>query len=218
VLYLLDADRSFGMSMDIVEWLGYGNDINDVIIVGIGYGGTNERWWNLRARDFTPTKDKEKKMGNWPETGGARNFQMFLEKELFPTIEARYTASADQRTLFGFDLGGLFGSFILLTKPELFKNYVLISPSVSWDDRYIFQLEKKFSNRNKELNANVMVMMGGLDSKENYLIPGSEFVETLRNRDYRGFSLSTHRYDNDTHFSVFPLALTDAIKILYKKE
>jgi uncharacterized protein len=218
VIYLLDADRSFGMSMDIVEWLGYGKDIGEVIVVGIGYGGSTERWWNLRARDFTPTRDREKKYGDWPETGGARNFQMFLEKELFPTIEVRYTTKPDQRTLFGFDLGGLFASYIMLTKPELFQNYVLISPTISWDNRYIFGLEKKYFNRNKELNANVFVMMGGLDSKEDYLIPGSEFVETLRNRDYKGFKLFTHRYDNDTHFSVFPAALTDGIKAIYKRE
>lgn len=216
VIYLLDADRSFGMSMDIVEWLGYGKDIGDVIVVGIGYGGTTERWWNLRARDFTPTRDREKKMGDWSETGGARNFQMFLEKELFTTIESRFPTKPDQRALFGFDLGGLFGAFILLTKPELFQNYVLISPTLSWENRYIFNLEKKYFSRNKELNANVFVMMGGLDSKENYLVPGSEFVETLRNRDYKGFKMYTHRYDNDTHFSVFPVALADGIKAIYK--
>jgi uncharacterized protein len=37
VLYLLDADKSFGMTRDIVDWLIFSDEIPPLIIIGIAY-------------------------------------------------------------------------------------------------------------------------------------------------------------------------------------
>src|SRR5262245_22092578 len=56
VLYVLDANICFGMAADIVISLVFGNEIPEVIVVGVGYPVQSYReWLTLRARDLTPT-------------------------------------------------------------------------------------------------------------------------------------------------------------------
>jgi predicted alpha/beta superfamily hydrolase len=38
VLYVLDGDKSFGMTKEIADWLIWSNEIKDIIVVGISYG------------------------------------------------------------------------------------------------------------------------------------------------------------------------------------
>ena len=57
VVYLLDADKSVGMAKDIADWLMFGKEIQDIIIVGISYSKDDETWWQNRSRDYIPTSD-----------------------------------------------------------------------------------------------------------------------------------------------------------------
>ena len=45
VLYVLDGDKSFGMTKEIADWLMWSNEIKDIIIVGISYGKGTDIWW-----------------------------------------------------------------------------------------------------------------------------------------------------------------------------
>lgn len=58
VLYVLDADRSFGMVTDIARWLAWADEIPDVIVVGVAYGEGMEAWWQKRSRDYTQSPDR----------------------------------------------------------------------------------------------------------------------------------------------------------------
>jgi hypothetical protein len=84
VVYVLDANRSFGMAKDIVDWLSFGAEIPEVVVVGISY---QQGWWQKRSRDYTPTQDKTNPWGEWPLAGGADNFLRFIETELAPMME-----------------------------------------------------------------------------------------------------------------------------------
>lgn len=86
VLIVLDADKSSGMARDIVDWLSWSQEIPQLIVVGISYGGSVERWWHNRSRDYTPTCDSTKIWVEWPLAGGAEAFKAFLPEELFPFI------------------------------------------------------------------------------------------------------------------------------------
>ena len=37
VLYVLDADKSFGIARDVADWLAWAGEVEPVIVVGIGY-------------------------------------------------------------------------------------------------------------------------------------------------------------------------------------
>jgi predicted alpha/beta superfamily hydrolase len=86
-----------------------------------------------RKRDFTfPTSVAEDKK-KYPTTGGSAKFIKFLENELQPYIESRYKTN-DHRTIIGESLGGLLATEILLKHPSLFDQYIIISPSLWWDN------------------------------------------------------------------------------------
>lgn len=129
VIYLLDGgvDEDFIHVCGLVqfnsfEWVGR---VPKSIVVGI----TNVD----RKRDLTyPTTVKSDK-AKFPTTGGSAKFIAFIEKELQPYIDAKFRTRGPS-TLIGESLGGLLATEILFTKPGLFDKYIIISPSLWWDN------------------------------------------------------------------------------------
>lgn len=138
VIYLLDgsAEEDFVHIAGLVSFLNFpwARSMPDAIIVGIS---------NVdRKRDFTyPTTVKEDKDA-FPTTGGSAAFIHFLEKELKPLIESQYPVDTVS-TLLGQSLGGLLATEILFKNPTLFTNYIIVSPSLWWDNESL--LKQKLS-------------------------------------------------------------------------
>ena len=85
-----------------------------------------------RSRDLTPSSLKEWKfnglvLDTFEETGNARQFAKFLEKELMPNIESNYRTT-NQRVLVGESFGGLFAANELLQSTPVFTDYLIIKP------------------------------------------------------------------------------------------
>ena len=57
----------------------------------------------------------------------------FIEKELQPYIEKKYRTTTS-KTIIGESLGGLLATEILIKKPTLFSKYIIVSPSLWWDN------------------------------------------------------------------------------------
>jgi predicted alpha/beta superfamily hydrolase len=216
VLYILDGDRSFGMTRDMAEWLKEANEIDDLIIVGIGYGENVNDRIKRQIRDFTPTPDITRKGQDFEDAGGAKSFLSFIQKELIPTIESRYPTN-ERKVFVGFDFGALFGAFALLSNPKLFSDYVLISPLLLWDRRFIFKIEQAYATLHKDMEASVILIFGLFDSGENVILPSIQFSEIIQNRKYPGLSIATRQYDRETHYSVYPIALQYSIVNFFKK-
>lgn len=128
-VYLLDGgvDEDFLHVMGLVQfntfpWI---KRIPECILVGIA--NTN------REKDFTyPAKSKNDKK-RIPENGGSEAFISFIEKELQPYISKQFSVN-DRTTIIGQSLGGLLATEILLKQPQLFDEYIIISPSLWWND------------------------------------------------------------------------------------
>jgi len=129
VIYLLDGsiDEDF---IHIVGLVQFGNFpwarmLPESIVVGIA---------NVdRKRDFTYPSQNEIDNKELPTSGRSSLFIEFISEELVPMIKSEYQVS-DSNTLIGQSLGGLLASEILFKHPTLFKNYMIISPSLWWDD------------------------------------------------------------------------------------
>ncbi len=138
VIYLLDgtADEDFIHVSGLVQFCNYPwiNILPPSIVVGIA---------NVdRKRDFTyPTNIEADKLA-FPTTGGSANFIRFLETELQPAIAKNYRTSGD-KTIIGQSLGGLLATEILLKKPEMFNQYIIISPSLWWDGESLLKHDPK---------------------------------------------------------------------------
>ncbi len=129
VIYLLDgsADEDFIHISGLVQFGSFPwvNLIRETIVVGIA--NTN------RKKDFTfPSKSVRDKL-EYPMAGDSKDFIAFLEKELQPFINRHYRVTTD-KTIIGQSLGGLLATEILFKKPDMFDNYIIVSPSLWWDD------------------------------------------------------------------------------------
>jgi len=113
-----------------------------------------------RARDMTPTKPATA-FGDMPwrgGVGGADKFLSFIADELLPTIDRNYR-TRPYRVLVGHSLGGLFAVYALINRPEVFKGYVVISPSLWWDDQVLVKAAQPFFAAHEDLRADLYMSM-----------------------------------------------------------
>lgn len=129
VIYLLDGsvDEDFIHIVGLVqynsfEWI---NILPKSIVVGIATVD--------RRRDFTFPTTLQADQKKYPTTGHSGPFISFVETELQPFIESKFKTTAS-KTIIGQSLGGLLATEILLKKPTLFSRYIIISPSLWWDN------------------------------------------------------------------------------------
>ena len=85
-----------------------------------------------QARLHVTDSISEGKQG-YPSSGGSASFIAFIESELLPYVNKKYKTTA-HKTLIGQSLGGLVTTEILFSRPSLFQHYVIISPSLWWND------------------------------------------------------------------------------------
>lgn len=153
VIYLLDGsmDEDFIHTAGLVQFSNFPwvNRLPKTIVVGIA--NTD------RKRDMTfptsVTADKKK----YPTTGGSAKFISFIEKELQPFIKQHYPVN-NESILIGQSLAGLLATEILITKPTLFNKYVIISPSLWWNNGSI--LDKKMAISSTIPAENITVYIG----------------------------------------------------------
>jgi len=135
VVYLLDADKSIGMAKEIADWLMFGKEIQDILIVGISYNKDDDTWWINRSRDYIPTSDTVSDFGKyWPKAGGADRFLDYLQYSVMPSIEKKFLVNKKCTGIVGFSFGGLLVSYTMITRPNLFERYIIISPGLIWDN------------------------------------------------------------------------------------
>lgn len=126
-LYLLDGgeDEKLNFVLKTIADLLQTNAIESIIIVGIE---------NIdRNYDFTnhTTVRKDRK---WvPKFGNANRFRQFITEELIFEIESNYNTTG-YKTIIGESLGGLFVLDLLYYYPEAFQQYLVIDPSLWWNN------------------------------------------------------------------------------------
>ena len=136
VIYLLDGsfDEDFIHISGLVQFGSFPwiNLLPESIVVGIA--NTD------RKRDFTyPSKNNQDKK-ELPTSGKSNLFISFIEQEVQTLINKNYKTN-DTTTIIGQSLGGLLATEILFKKPQLFSNYIIVSPSLWWDDESLLKEE-----------------------------------------------------------------------------
>lgn len=214
VLYVLDGDKSFGMTKEIADWLMWSNEIKNIIVVGISYGHGMDVWWSKRARDYTSSSDTI--FGkDFLNAGGADNFVKFIKNELFPAINKTYRTNPDSSAISGLSFGGLLSSYILFMQPGMFKGYIIISPALVWNNKSILKLETGYFSIHKELNKAVYIAYGSLDDKDWVINPTDEFISMIKIHNYLDLKFVPKIFEGETHISVFSTALTNGLKTIF---
>lgn len=236
VLYALDANGEFGIVVETARLLATEGQIPELVIVGIGYPvGYFLDAVDDRGVDLTLTEDPDFQE-NWqrllsgfpmpPSTGGAPGFLSFLTDELIPLVDAEYRVSPGDRALFGHSLGGLFATYAMLHSDGALHRFIAASPTLSWDDRVIFEQEAAYAAANDVLSARVFFSVGLLEPDApleehpwaGYITNLREFTATLESREYDGFEYTAYYFEDETHSSGIPSAVSKGLRYIYARD
>lgn len=218
VTYLLDgsADEDFihvvGLyQFNTFEWI---NRVPKTIVVGIATVD--------RRRDFTFPTTIEGDKKRYPTTGHSDKFMAFLEKDLQPYIEKKYKTNG-MKTIIGQSLGGLVAAEILLKKPTLFNYYVIISPSLWWDNGSLLNQATTNLSGGFSQKTNVYIGVGkeGLTPTE---IPrvmevdANLLAEKIKGVKNKAISVYLDYLPEEDHATISHQAIFNALRALYPKQ
>jgi len=158
VLYVLDGNFFMTQAVAAVDFLSTQKYMNSLIPEQIIVGITTAD----RDRDFTPTHDAEYDGMPFPTSGGGEKFFKFMTTELFSHMGENYRV-AEERTLCGWSLGGLFTTWVYLEHSNTFNKYLAISPSLWWDDGFVCDRVVEATVNNNLSQRNLTVTLGQLE-------------------------------------------------------
>ncbi len=206
VIYLLDgsADEDFIHVSGIMQFMNMMSMIPDAIIVGIA---------NVdRKRDFCFPTTIEQDKKDFPTTGGSANFIAFVEKELQPYIENNYRTTAS-KTIIGQSLGGLLATEILFKNPMLFNNYIIVSPSLWWDDESLLKLSPQAIKNLPKGDMQIYIAVGNehpimeKDAKTLY--------KTLKKSGKQNLNIYFEHLTKEDHATILHSSVYNAFKLLF---
>jgi uncharacterized protein len=243
VLVVLDAFFFLGTALESVRMLALAEHIRPLLVVGVGYRPvTVADTTRLRGRDFSPVADPRGAEGNPAMMQGANQFAGFLEEELKPWILDRFDVARDDFGVFGYSLGGLFATHLLLTRPSAFQRYGIGSPSYWYGPKVIFETEESYANSHDDLPAKVYVSIGEYENpdgddrhreqmtpeaRETSLRAEAEFpmedevgyardlVDRLQSHGYPNLDLTFELLPGEYHPTAPPRTISRAVRHLY---
>lgn len=218
VIYLLDGsiDEDFIHIVGLVQYNNFSwiDRVPKSIVIGIA--NVNRR------RDFTSLTSIASDLKHAPQAGGSANFIKFIEKELQPYIYNHLNVN-DEKTIIGQSLGGLLATEILFTKPHLFDKYIIISPSLWWNDGALLKSNPEILT--EKLNDSIAVYIGvgkeGLAPSE---IPhvmevdANLLYEKIKNANSKSLKVDFDYLPNENHATVTHPAVFNAFRILYPEK
>jgi uncharacterized protein len=228
VVFTTDAEYGFPLIRSLRRRVGSkGRNIEDFVLVGLSYG-IGEESMPSKRRDYTPSDPfaagKPAPTGSSYDRasvyGQAAAYRDYIERDVFPLIAREYRVDMTRKVYIGHSLGGLFGSYTLLTKPEMFRHYILGSPSFWFDRNQIFQLEADYAKRHRELSANIFLSIGAYETTgnsprhfKNTDMVGDmlRFERVLESRAYPGLRIESEVLSDEDHLTVLPRTITHGL-------
>lgn len=215
VIYLLDgsANEDFIHISGLVqfnsfEWV---NQVPKSIVVGIATVD--------RRRDFTfPTTIKEDQKA-YPTSGKSDRFISFIEKELQPFIDSKYKTNND-KTLIGQSLGGLFATEVLLKKPTLFNKYMIISPSLWWDNGSLLNQKSQMLNANFTQQTDIYIAVGKEGLAPTQIprvmeVDANLLTEKLKGTKSKNVKVFFEYLPQENHGTILHQAVSNSFRLLY---
>ncbi|HFA49941.1 MAG TPA: alpha/beta hydrolase [Bacteroidetes bacterium] len=205
VIYVLDgsANEDFPHIAGLVQFMNMYGLMPKSIVVGIA---------NVdRYRDFTYPSSVKRDKKDIPTSGGSEKFIAFVEKEVQPLIEKNYKTNG-HKTIVGQSLGGLLATEILFKKPYLFDDYIIVSPSLWWDNEKMVNSADTYLNTHKNLNKKIYVSLG----KEHPVMHevADKLVKAIRDTNNKNIELYYEPILEENHATILHKAVYAAFEKL----
>lgn len=217
VIYLLDgsADEDFIHISGLVqfnsfEWV---DQVPKSIVVGIATVD--------RRRDFTFPTTIEKDQKRFPTSGHSDKFIAFIENELQPFIDKKYKTTRS-KTIIGQSLGGLLETETLLKKPNLFNKYIIVSPSLWWNNGSLLNQDSAIFQENFNQPTDIYIAVGkeGLTPTE---IPrvmevdANLLAEKIKATKSKNVKVYFDYLPLENHATILHPAVSNSFRVLYPK-
>lgn len=215
IVYLLDgsADEDFIHIAGLYQFNSFSwvNRVPKSIVVGIATVD--------RRRDFTYPTTIEKDRVSYPTTGHSAKFMSFLEKELQPFIERRFNVTTS-KTIIGQSLGGLLATEILFTEPHLFNRYIIVSPSLWWDNGSLLKREPELLKENFSNTTRIYIGVGkeGLvpgDTPRVMEVDANLLADKIKATKSKSVTIYFDYLPEEDHATILHQAVSNALRMLY---
>jgi len=209
VIYVLDGEFHFIPTVGIVNSLAATGLMPDSIVVGIKT--------SIRVRDYLPpiinkplSPQQKWIQQKFPRFGKTKNFTDFLKTELFPYIEQNYSTLTN-RTVIGHSNAGVYALHTLLNQPELFTNYLVISPAPWWGAE---EIDNFFPQQEKANANNLFLTVAGEGGR--YYSNTMRIIANLESNAPAELSWQfVHLQDKTHETTIFP-SIHNGLSVLYK--
>lgn len=209
VVYVIDGgpEQDFPHIAGIAQSSEVSGTFAPVIVVGVE---TVKRRQEITP-PVTDSAAYEAELGAVP--GGSASFRRFLAEEVKPWVESRYRTSG-QDAVMGESLAGLFVVETLFEAPQLFDDYIAVSPSLWWENmkygreaaRYLAALPSGKRRLYVTLADEGYLHKEGVD----------RLIAALKARSPKELSwLYIDRAAKETHASIYHVAALDAFRAFY---
>jgi hypothetical protein len=218
VLYVLDGaiEQDFLHMAGLAQHGEASGTFDEFIVVGIEtkrrikeltFPAQDERYTTFYRANGLPVE--------FAQGGGAADFRRFIAEEAIPFVEKHYRTDG-RRTFVGESLAAFFVVDTLLKQPDLFTDYIAISPSMWWN-------REELGNRAAEL-----LKARDFTGRRLYLTMAAEGGTMQRGMDKLVAALRTNaagklqwtyvdRRNSEHHGSIYHIAALDALRTLYPK-
>jgi predicted alpha/beta superfamily hydrolase len=205
VIYVLDgsANEDFPHLAGLAQFMNMYDLLPKSIVVGIA---------NVdRYHDFTaPTKGDSDLV--WVPTGGGSGpFIRFIAEELQPFVNRQYLTNG-HNTIIGQSLGGLLCTEILFERPELFDDYIIISPSLWWNNGSLAARAHEWIGTHADISKRVFI---GMAKDDDWMRPQVEAVAAAFTKGAKSpFKWTYVPFNEETHATILHRAAYRAFEWL----
>jgi len=218
VIYVFDSQNRefFDYTSSIISFLP--NNGKSFIVVGIT-SPFNEELNYGRNNDLLPvltTEDSKKRYGTY--SGNADNFLEFITNEVVPFVYNNYR-SLTTKIAVGHSLSASLLLYSIIKKPNLFLNYIAISPNLAFENEFLSQNLMKFDYT--KIKNKTFLYLSNADEGIEYWKEWKPAREKLYNffdtqLKNENITIKINNYPTKNHLNTFPPSLNDAFELYFK--
>ena len=214
VLFSVDGgpDQDFEILAGIAAEAELSTSFEPFILIGVK---TEDRYRQLTpAMTRLPAERLRENFGERMVPGGGDRFRDYLERDVIPWATERYRT--DRKILGGASLGGLFVLETFLRRPELFDDYVSLTPSLWWDEGRIVDEAAQMLSRHGPSDRRLYLTMGdeGVGNRTGPWL--ARLVQTLQREAPKGLKWAfVDRSASEEHRTMATISWLDAMRTLY---
>ena len=214
VVFSVDGgpDQDFELLAGIAAEAEFSTSFEPFILVGVK---TEDRYKQLTPEmKRLPGQRLKENFGEAIVPGGAKKFRRYLSADVLPWATRRYRT--DRKVLTAASLGGLFVLDTFLERPDLFDDYIALTPSLWWDEGRIVEEAAAKLARHSASNRRLYLAMGdeGVGNRTGTWL--SRLVSTLETHAPQGLKWAfVDRSGSEEHRTMALTSWLDAMRTLY---